>query len=1660
MKHRKILSWTLLSVLSVSLFTGMAPVAAEMTPAEEADYYSYTIGNFVSGYEGYAYEKKADFASLEELQAFPPIANGSGNKWDGISVVDGKPIMSKENDVIDFLFPDYDNKEIAKPTKQKSYALLRYSLSSQETTNFQSSPGQTTRHQNGKMDINQKGTSGAVWTNVTEDIANFAANDILTIKTFQDATRQNSAKLLEYTLWINNETQNTGFVKQLENVNPQSSASNQNIKNYNVKVLAGNQGTVTIYEWASYDQYEYLLRETVRSVETELLGTNSSLQNVTRDLNLPQNLALSLDKDHTGSVTWSSTNEVVVNPQTGVVTRSDTGDMQVTLTAEYTVSGEEGEQTKTIAYPITVPSSADMTPEEAAYYRYTIGKFVSGYEGYAYENDLNFASLEELQTAENIAVDSLSTITVANGKPIFNTGTGKITFQYPNLDTKGNTRPQNSKMYSVVEYSRSSTGTYINLSNGTNIKTPSNGTTIGYSKTGSDDSNWPVSSEFTNVADNQRMRVKFYQDATRSRVNAPLFTTWLENRDMNTGYILQRVNDGEEYEPRWSRTANTLDSIVVQTANYSGGYGTVYAVAAYEQFEYMLRDLVRKTEDGMLQENASLERVETDLQLRSGSFDLDKGCKGTVSWTSSDVTTINPETGEVDRSTTEDKTVTLTATYSVTDGTDTKEKVIVYEIFVPMNASLRKLVDLFTWNEISNTQTADNVRADLYLVDTFSHESVPECTANITWEVLEGADAVTPTGVVTRLPEGDTRVKLKATFSADGLSAGKEFDFVVPRYISPQEETDTIAELLTWETISTEANTAVTKSLTLPTESQTVDENTASITWHVLAGSGAVAADGTVTQQNMDTFASLEAVISCNGAETRKQFDFIILSPNVELTLFDADFTEKGNGTVEESSYAQVMTVETEGALPEGYSAKFVNGTGLWLQTAGENVDTDKLRINWDMRPSAADATILEELKTITTYEITAYVIGKAQANARFALMDNNNRNAVLFTLGSEVIGIQAGNSWNPLGRAPWAEKEIYPTLFHGETGPRMTFRVDYNNITGKLDAYVKLTDYSGPENYGKWYSLALDTTTNDASVQEGLTSLQMESLGTNTVVLERVRCYTTTHALKNATASIVESIDYMNGQNEDFVIGNLEFPQSIKQYGASISWKTEPAGYFDGKGNLISRPAAYETVPVVITPVVTFDNAAWFSATPAFPPETVTIVGVNSDNAALNNKVSVSGVQAAQGNSVDYITDGSLNRGFSSTGLEKRFDVILDMEDSRWNKVRIVEGAPYNVASYEMSVSEDRRNWQTVHTGADLQTRELTLDTDTGYRYLRLSVTEKIMAEEAVHLMEIEVFFEPSNVFCAQEDFAQVMVPTGLVKQNFTVPAIGAVYGSKFTWTSSRTDLVSIAAEPSGDSYLVTIFQPQHNTPVTLTLTAGDVTKTYQITVQGVSYGTGGTSTGSSGGSGGSDSGNRASGSNAGTIPYIPTQANDGKEQQRYFPDVSGWAEKYINTLYEKQIVNGDQLGNFNPDASVSRGEFVKMLTLSLGISPNAAADIPFTDVPVNHWARPYIAAAYRMGIVSGISDTEFGLEQPITRQDLAVLCDRALEKTGRRIQPVEETFSFIDADAIAVYAQESVDNMQRCGIINGLPDGGFHPQDAATRAESAKILCGILPD
>lgn len=172
-----------------------------------------------------------------------------------------------------------------------------------------------------------------------------------------------------------------------------------------------------------------------------------------------------------------------------------------------------------------------------------------------------------------------------------------------------------------------------------------------------------------------------------------------------------------------------------------------------------------------------------------------------------------------------------------------------------------------------------------------------------------------------------------------------------------------------------------------------------------------------------------------------------------------------------------------------------------------------------------------------------------------------------------------------------------------------------------------------------------------------------------------------------------------------------------------------------------------------------------------------------------------------------------------------------------------------------------------------------------------------------------------------------------------------------------------------------------------------------------------------------------------------VPTPNGTAQPQQgsKYFSDVtsqSSWAAEAIDYLYEKGIVSGIAQGIFAPEQSVKREEIVKMIALSKNLTSNAAGDLPFTDIPENHWARPYIAAAYEAGVVQGISETAFGLEQNVSRQDLAVLCDRALSMEK---EPAGTDTAFADETQIAPYALESVKRLQSIGVINS--GGTFRP-------------------
>jgi hypothetical protein len=121
-------------------------------------------------------------------------------------------------------------------------------------------------------------------------------------------------------------------------------------------------------------------------------------------------------------------------------------------------------------------------------------------------------------------------------------------------------------------------------------------------------------------------------------------------------------------------------------------------------------------------------------------------------------------------------------------------------------------------------------------------------------------------------------------------------------------------------------------------------------------------------------------------------------------------------------------------------------------------------------------------------------------------------------------------------------------------------------------------------------------------------------------------------------------------------------------------------------------------------------------------------------------------------------------------------------------------------------------------------------------------------------------------------------------------------------------------------------------------------------------------------------------------TMPFIDVQCNH-------------WAIDYIATAKQAGIINGYEDGTFRPDAIATRAEGVVFIMKALDFVPpyqtqtcdiNDSSTWPFPDVPCNHWAYDYIAAAKEANIIFGYASGNFEPEQDLSRRDLAVLLYR----------------------------------------------------------------------
>ena len=175
-------------------------------------------------------------------------------------------------------------------------------------------------------------------------------------------------------------------------------------------------------------------------------------------------------------------------------------------------------------------------------------------------------------------------------------------------------------------------------------------------------------------------------------------------------------------------------------------------------------------------------------------------------------------------------------------------------------------------------------------------------------------------------------------------------------------------------------------------------------------------------------------------------------------------------------------------------------------------------------------------------------------------------------------------------------------------------------------------------------------------------------------------------------------------------------------------------------------------------------------------------------------------------------------------------------------------------------------------------------------------------------------------------------------------------------------------------------------------------------------------------------------------------------------FTDVrtNNWFAGAVEYVVNNGLFSGVSDTSFAPNEPVTRGMLVTVLWRAAG-EPSASASA-FADVPADAWYAKAVAWANVNGIVQGYDASTFAPDDRITREQLAVIFQRYAGFKGMETSGRGDLSQFGDTGALSNWAQEGVSWAVGAGLISGKGDGVLDPQGATTRAEAAAILQRFL--
>ena len=159
-------------------------------------------------------------------------------------------------------------------------------------------------------------------------------------------------------------------------------------------------------------------------------------------------------------------------------------------------------------------------------------------------------------------------------------------------------------------------------------------------------------------------------------------------------------------------------------------------------------------------------------------------------------------------------------------------------------------------------------------------------------------------------------------------------------------------------------------------------------------------------------------------------------------------------------------------------------------------------------------------------------------------------------------------------------------------------------------------------------------------------------------------------------------------------------------------------------------------------------------------------------------------------------------------------------------------------------------------------------------------------------------------------------------------------------------------------------------------------------------------------------------------------------------------WYAPAVASVQDKGIMTGVGDGRFDPDGIVTRGTMAAVIHRMAGSPFSGAPQYFVDDMRAGMWHADAVIWCADKGIITGVDETHFCPNDPVTREQAALMLWRFAG------WPQTKPAYFADSYKINWWSKLGVDWAAQTGIVTGKPDGLFDPQGPTTRAELAQMV------